>query len=88
MTHYNLASERVRLGLTQGEMAKNLGCGVKSLGKYENDVSSMPPRLIIKASEIFNCSIDYILDLTDDRRPTVDAPEQGPADDEGEKMRN
>lgn len=69
MTNYNLASERVRLGMTQEQLSAELGYGVKTIGKWEKDVSSMPSEVAVKAATFFGCSLDYLLDLTDDRLP-------------------
>ena len=67
MTHMNLASERVRLDLTQKEMAEKLGCTVKTLGKWERDISAMPGKTLSEAESLFDCSVDYLLDKTDER---------------------
>ena len=37
MQHKNLASERVRLGFNQTDMAKELGVTIKHINKYENN---------------------------------------------------
>ena len=67
MKHYNLASERVRLGMTQEQLSKELSCSVKTLGKWEKDISTMPGETMVRAAGIFGCSLDYLLDQSDER---------------------
>ncbi len=67
MGHFNLASERVRLGMTQRQLSNELGCSVKTLCKWEKDTKSMPIETMMKAAGIFGCSLDYLLDQSDER---------------------
>ena len=67
LKHRNLTSERVRLGMTQEQLASELGCTVKSLWKWEKDVESMPIDMLRAASSFFGCSIDYLVDMTAER---------------------
>lgn len=65
----NIASERVRLGMTQEELAEKIGVSESTLrawekGEREPNVSSL--RFL---SGVFGCSSDYLLGLTDERRP-------------------
>ena len=69
MKHYNLASERVRLGMTQEQLSGELFCTVKTLGKWEKDMSTMPGEKIKQAANFFGCSLDYLLDQSDERMP-------------------
>ena len=67
MKHFNLASERVRLGMTQEQLSAELSCSVKTLGKWEKDTASMPGEKLMTAAGIFGCSLDYLLDKSDER---------------------
>lgn len=67
MAHFNLASERTRIGMTQSQLAKKLGCSLSSVGKWEKNISKMPSTMLDKATTMFGCSADYLLDKTDDR---------------------
>lgn len=67
MRHFNLASERIRLGMNQTQLGERLGYGVKTISKWEKDISSMPGKAVRDAANIFGCSVDYLLDETDDR---------------------
>lgn len=73
MTHFNLASERVRLGMTQEQLSKELNCSVKTLGKWEKDLTTIPGETIKNAAQLFGCSIDYLLDQSEERLPRAKA---------------
>ena len=64
---YNLASERVRAGLTQEQLCSELGCSLKTLGKWEKDATTMPGTAIKHASAFFGCSVDYLLGNSEER---------------------
>jgi transcriptional regulator with XRE-family HTH domain len=63
----NMASERVRIGLTQAQMAENVGISSSALFKYEADVSTAPVSVLCKIADLCGCSVDYLLDRTDKR---------------------
>lgn len=67
MKHYNLAAERTRIGMTQEQLAKELGAAQKTVCKWEKDASTMPGEAILKCASMFGCSVNYLLDETDDR---------------------
>lgn len=64
-----LASERVRVGMTQEEAAARLGCSVKSLCFYENNVRDIPAEVANSAADLYGCSTDYLYGRTDERLP-------------------
>lgn len=73
-----LASERVRLGLTQEEAAARLGCSVKSLCFYENNVRDTPTDIANAAADLYGCSTDYLYGRTTERLPrNVDGRKAG-----------
>lgn len=67
MAAKNMASERVRLGVTQKEMAERLGVSSSAFFKYETDVMTAPVDVLCKAADMFGCSVDYLLDRTTER---------------------
>lgn len=69
MKHKNLASERVRLGLTQDELASALNVSITTIHEYESFKRPMTTDFIANAADYFGCSIDYLLDRTDERVP-------------------
>lgn len=64
-----LASERVRVGMTQEEAAARLGCSAKSLCFYENNVRDIPAEVANSAADLYGCSTDYLYGRTDERLP-------------------
>ena len=69
---YNLAAERVRLGMTQEQLADALSCTAETLGEWENDASGMPGEAMVKASALFGCSLDYLLGQSNERTAKPD----------------
>ncbi len=62
MATKNLASERVRVGLTQEQMCEKLGgIAVSTLCRYETDVNTAPVSILCKVADICDCSVDYLL---------------------------
>jgi transcriptional regulator with XRE-family HTH domain len=50
---------------TQLDLAHKLNCAMSSIAMYENESRKPSLEVLVKLSEIFNCSIDYILCKTD-----------------------
>lgn len=62
-----IASERVRLGLNQDDLANQLGLKTRSsVASWENG-GDIPSSKLVLMSELFRCSVDYLLGLTDER---------------------
>ncbi len=54
---------------TQKRMAELLFINRRTYSSYETCVRSMSPEILIKLARIHNVSIDYLLKLTDEKRP-------------------
>lgn len=54
---------------TQLELSKKMNCAMSSIAMYENGTRKPSMEVLIKLSEIFDCSIDYILGKSDIRNP-------------------
>lgn len=54
---------------TQKEVAEYLFCDQSLYSKYERGVRDVPVMIIIKLAKLYNTSTDYILGLTDDKKP-------------------
>ena len=52
---------------TQAQLADKLNCAMSSIAMYENESRKPSLEVLVKLSEIFNCSIDYLLGKTDIR---------------------
>lgn len=54
---------------TQQDLATRLECSKSVIGLYESETRKPSMEVLIKLSEIFNCSIDYIIGKSDIRNP-------------------
>ena len=61
--------------LTQAQMAKILNCSQQVYSNYELGQRDIPTEVLIRLSDFYRVSVDYILGISDD-------PEQPPALDE------
>lgn len=58
----NIEAERARAGMTKNELSEKLGISQKTYGKYVNG-SPISSDVLEKMSELFNCSVDYLLGI-------------------------
>lgn len=54
--------------LNQTTVARMLGMSQTGYSKYETGENDIPTEVLIKLSEFYNTSIDYLLGVTDDPR--------------------
>ncbi len=64
-----IKSLREDFGYTQQELADKLNGAKSTIAMYENETRKPSLEILVKLSEIFNCSIDYLLCKTDIRNP-------------------
>ncbi len=64
-----IASERKRLGMTQDELAEKVGRKRSTIVRWEGDPTLVRGVMLCKLADIFGCSVDYILGLTEERMP-------------------
>ncbi len=57
--------------LTQTQVAKMLGMSQTGYSKYETGENDIPTYVLIKLSDFYNTSVDYLLGLTDEMRSYV-----------------
>ena len=55
--------------LTQQSIAQHLNIKQNTYSQYENGQRQIPIDLLIKVSEYYGVSVDYILELTDTKKP-------------------
>lgn len=67
----NIEAERVRKGLSQEELIRELG--YKERKTYYNWLSSgnIPESVLVKMANLFSCSIDYLLARADTNPDTA-----------------
>ncbi|MDI9469049.1 MAG: helix-turn-helix transcriptional regulator [Bacillota bacterium] len=63
-----IGSERTRLRMTQGALAESLGVNRDNVTRWENGRVKPSIEIVAAMALIFDCSTDYLLGLTDDRR--------------------
>lgn len=60
---------RKSVGMTQSELAKKLNLECAAISKYETDRVPLTQESLIKLTEIFDVSADYLLGKTDIKQP-------------------
>ena len=60
---------REDMDMTQKQMAEILNMSQTGYSKYETGENDIPTSILIQLSLFFETSIDYILGLTDERKP-------------------
>ena len=55
--------------LNQTKIAKMLGMSQTGYSKYETGENDIPTTILIKLARFYGTSVDYILGLTDERKP-------------------
>ena len=62
---------RNEFNMTQQDLATKLNLVKGSIAMYENETRKPSMEVLIKLSEIFNCSIDYLLGKSDIKNPDL-----------------
>ena len=63
---YNcIEAERTRCGLTLEEFAEKIGVAEKTYRNWRDSAKPISSDTLIKISHLFECSIDYLLCLSD-----------------------
>lgn len=55
--------------LTQTQIAKILNCSQRIYSNYERGEVDIPTQVLIKLAEFHRTSVDFLLGLTDEKRP-------------------
>lgn len=63
---------REEFHFTQEELARKLNLSKGIISLYENEIRKPSYEILIKLSEIFDCSIDYLLCKTENRKLKLD----------------
>ncbi len=66
----SLKEMRTVKGLTQGEIAKKIGCHVQFVSNMERGISRMPPRFIKKYAKVLDVYPERIIRILVDRYET------------------
>ncbi len=73
-TGEKIAYERGKLGLTQQQFANELGVTRQAVSRWESDISFPETDKLIKMSELFGCSIDYLIKYNSNGGAQSDSP--------------
>lgn len=57
------------MDLTQSAVANYLNMSQNGYSQYETDTNRIPVEVLKKLAIFYNTSIDYLVDLTDDKKP-------------------
>lgn len=66
---------RETFGYTQQDLADKINGAKSTIAMYENETRKPSLEILVKLSEIFNCSIDYLLCKTDIKKYDKDEQE-------------
>ena len=55
--------------LTQTQIAKILNCSQRIYSNYERGEVDIPTQVLIKLAEFHGTSVDFLMGLTDEKRP-------------------
>ena len=69
MRYARLRDLREDHDLTQKQLAARLQCSQRVYSDYETGKVGIPTEILIRLAIVYNTSIDYLLDLTDERTP-------------------
>jgi transcriptional regulator with XRE-family HTH domain len=64
----NLRGERCRQDLSQDELAEKLGVSSASIRQWESGTTRPSASNLLAMSDLFQCSVDYLLGRTDERK--------------------
>lgn len=60
---------REDLDLTQTKVASIIGCSQTTYSRYETGNTSVPYDILDKLADLYNVSVDYLLERTDVKKP-------------------
>lgn len=63
----NIEAERVRKGLTQEQLADELGVSRRSYSNYVNENNNIPSTVLVRMAKFFSVSVDYLLAKTEEQ---------------------
>lgn len=67
--YYRIRNLREDADLSQEQLAKILNISQTTYSRYETGVLDIPSQSLIKLAQYYSTSIDYLLNLTDQRTP-------------------
>lgn len=77
MKYERVRKGREELGWTQQKMAAVLFVNQKTVSAYENGVNAMSPEILCRLADLFDTSVDFLLNRTDDPKPPARPKRRG-----------
>lgn len=71
MIGLRIKEERIKRGLSQEELSKIVSVTQQAVNKWEHGKSHPDLETIKTLASLFNCSTDYLLNRTEERRPAT-----------------
>ena len=68
MMFNSIEADRARNGMSKEELATQIGISVKTYYNWLNGVNPIPSTALIKMSDIFGVTIDYLLNRDEQRK--------------------
>lgn len=68
MVYPRIKDLREDMDLTQEDVAKYLHCSQSAYNHYEKGNRDLPTSVLISLSDLYHCSTDYILGLSDKKK--------------------
>ena len=62
--------------LTQVQVAKILNCSQRAYSNYERGIVNMSTKTLVELARFHGTSVDYLLELTDEKRPYQEKPKK------------
>lgn len=63
----NIASERVRLGFSQEDLAERIGVSRDSVKNWETGATPVKSSSLMDMADLFGCTLDYLMGRSDER---------------------
>ena len=67
--HLRLRDLREDSDMSQAQMAELLNCSQQTYSRYESHTTEIPLESLIFLAEYYKTSVDYLLGLTDTKKP-------------------
>jgi transcriptional regulator with XRE-family HTH domain len=77
MYNIRLRELRKEMKLTQGEIAEKIGVALTTYAGYEQAARNPDWQTLVKLSEIFGVSLDYLIGRTNERSGVIAPPNKG-----------
>ena len=66
-----IASERIRMGLSQEQLAEKVGKSRAVIARWEKNPSAIDGTYLCMLADMFGCSVDYLMGRTPERTFTA-----------------